>query len=369
MGRLRLDPAAGGFGEGRRASRQLCGQLPFGGSRRLGFGLELAGVPPGPQLTGVGLGQTHPLPGDGARGADPLTQTGQGVPDLLRRRDSWGTGPEEVLGLELGLAGSVQRGLDLRPPLPEQRFVGQLGFQRQRCLDEVVGQQPGPGIARLGLDDRRPAGDVGLAAQGLELAPDLRDQVGEPVEVALAGLQLAQCLLLALAVLEYTGGLLDESPPSLRGGLQDRVELALTHDDVHLPADPGVTEQVLNVQQPGGVAVDRVLRAPVAEHRAGDRHLGVVDRERTVSVVDREDDLGAAQRRPTGGAGEDDVFHLPAPQRLGPLLPHHPAQGVDHVGLARAVGPDHTGYARLEGERGGRGERLEPAQGQALEMH
>ena len=74
----------------------------------------------------------------------------------------------------------------------------------------------------------------------------------EPVEVALAGLQLAERLLLALAVLEDAGRLLDEAAAALRGGLQDRVELALADDDVHLPADAGVAEQLLDVQQPGG---------------------------------------------------------------------------------------------------------------------
>ena len=59
---------------------------------------------------------------------------------------------------------------------------------------------------------------------------------------------------------------------------------------------------------------------------------------------------------------------LPPRSDLGPLLAHHPAEGVDHVGLAGAVGTDDAGDARLEVERGGRGEGLEAAQGQALEI-
>jgi hypothetical protein len=38
----------------------------------------------------------------------------------------------------------------------------------------------------------------------------------------------------------------------LGGGLQDRVELPLPDDDVHLAADAGVAEQLLHVEQPGG---------------------------------------------------------------------------------------------------------------------
>jgi hypothetical protein len=40
-----------------------------------------------------------------------------------------------------------------------------------------------------------------------------------------------------------------------------------------------------------------------------------------------------------GGAGEDDVLHLAAAQRLGALLAHDPAEGVHDIGLARPVGP------------------------------
>ena len=170
-------------------------------------------------------------------------------------------------------------------------------------------------------------------------------------------------------MLEDAGGLLDEAAALLGRGRQDGVELALADDHVHLAADAGVGEQLLDVEQAAGLAVDRVLGAAVAEHGPRDRDLGVVDRQRAVGVVDGEDDLGAAQRRAAGGAGEDDVLHLAAAQRLGALLAHDPGEGVDDVGLAGAVGPDDAGDARLEAQGGRRREGLEAAQGQALQMH
>ena len=157
-------------------------------------------------------------------------------------------------------------------------------------------------------------------------------------QVGLHRVELAQRLLLALAVLEDAGGLLDEAAAVLGPGLQHRVELALADDDVHLAADAGVGQQLLDVEQPRDLlAVDLVLAGALAEHPPGDRHLGVVDRQRVVAVVDGQGDLGAAQRRAAGGAGEDDVFHLAAAQRLGALLAEHPGDGVDDVALARAV--------------------------------
>jgi hypothetical protein len=156
---------------------------------------------------------------------------------------------------------------------------------------------------------------------------------------------------------------------SVRPRVQDLVELALAHDDVHLAAEPAVGQQVLDVEEAAAVAVDRVLALPGTEHQAADRHLGVVDRQGAVAVVDGERDLGPAQRRPAGGAGEDDVFHLAAAEALRPLLAHHPGEGVDDVGLAGTVGADDAGDAGLEAQRGRGGERLEAAQGEGLQVH
>ncbi len=208
-----------------------------------------------------------------------------------------------------------------------------------------------------------------LAAQGLELAAEFVGQVLHAREVGLHRVQFAQGLLLALAVLEDAGRLLDEGAAAHGVGVQDGVELALADDDVHLAADAGVGEQFLDVQQATGVAVDLVLAAAVAEHDPRDGDLGVLDGQGAVGVVDGQGHLGAAQRRAAGGAGEDDVLHLAAAQRLGALLAHHPAEGVDDVGLARAVRPHDACDAGLEPERGRRGERLEPSEGQGLEVH
>ena len=141
-------------------------------------------------------------------------------------------------------------GLDLLAPLHEQRLVGHLGLERRARGDEVVGEQAGAGVAHVGLHRLRLPGDLGLPAERLELAADLGEQVGEAGQVAVGGVELAERLLLALAVLEDAGGLLDEAAAVLGGGVQDRVELALPDDHVHLAADAGVAEQLLHVEQP-----------------------------------------------------------------------------------------------------------------------
>ena len=309
-----------------------------------------------------------PLGGQVLRAAEPLGQRGQREPGLLRP----GQHGRGLLGglVELVLPGPGLGHLLLQGGAPGQhgglvRFVPpQIGGERH----VVVGEQPQPRVPQLGLDERGLPGHLGLPAQRLETAAQLGGEVDEPGQVGLHRLQLAQRLLLALAVLQDAGRLLDEPAPVLRPRLQDRVELALADDDVHLPADAGVGEQLLDVQQPAVVAVDRVLALPGPEHQPAERDLGIVNRQSAVGVVDGQRHLGPAQRWPRGGAREDDVFHLAAAQRLGALLAHHPGQGVDDVGLARAVRPDHAGDAGLEAERGGGGEGLEAAQSEALQV-
>src|SRR6266568_411102 len=145
--------------------------------------------------------------------------------------------------------------------------------------------------------------------------------------------------------------------------------MALPDDYVHLAAQARVGQQLLHVEQAAVVAVDGVLALPGPEHQSAERHLGVLDGQGAVGVVDGQRDLGPAEGRARGGAREYDVLHLAAAQRLGSLLAHDPGQGVNDVGLARAVRADHAGDAGLEAERGGGGEGLEAAQREALQVH
>jgi len=125
--------------------------------------------------------------------------------------------------------------------------------------DDVVGEQPEPGVPQFRLDDRGAAGQFRLAAERFELAAQLRDQVTHPVEVALHRGEFPQRFLFAFAVFEDARGFFNERTALLRSGVQHRVELPLADDDVHLPADTGVAEQFLDVEEAAGVAVDGVL--------------------------------------------------------------------------------------------------------------
>jgi hypothetical protein len=212
-------------------------------------------------------------------------------------------------------------------------------------------------------------GGVGLLLQRAELTAHLAQQVLQPGEVALGVGQPPLGLLLAAAELEDARGLLDDQPSFFGSGVQHRVDLALADDHVLLAAHTRVAQELLDVEQPARHAVDGVLAVSGAEQRAGDRDLGELDRQRPGAVVDGERHLGATQGGTLLGAGEDDVVHLLGAHRARGLGAEHPADGVDHVGLAAAVGADHDGDAGFHHQGGGVGEGLEALDGERSQEH
>ena len=113
-------------------------------------------------------------------------------------------------------------------------------------------------------------------------------------------------------MLEDSRGLFDEAATLLGRGGQDRIELPLADNDVHLTAHARVRQQLLDIQQARRSPVNGVLGASPAKQSAADRHLGILDVEQPVGVVDRQVHLGAPQRRAPRCPRENHVRHLPA---------------------------------------------------------
>jgi len=242
------------------------------------LGLECLGV--ASALGGVfdlGADESQSLGSERCGAEEALAQRGQAEPRLLRRCQ------ERCRGLGLGVEQGLLRrersksSLDLEAPLAHGRLVRYLGGQGLAELSEVVGHEAQASITGLGLDHHRASGDLGLAPQGLQLPPELGREIRDPREVALHGIELAEGLLLALTVLEDARGLLDEATTVLGGGVQDRIELPLPHDDVHLATDAGIGQELLDVEESARGAVDGVFGTAVAEESARDGDLGVVD--------------------------------------------------------------------------------------------
>ena len=266
---------------------------------RVGLGVELVGV--AARCARLGRGREVPRPflgqPDGAR--EPLVQRGQAVPGVLRRREPWRVVGEGGLQPFLFDAGGGELGLDLGAPRPCARLVGLLLGELVAQRDEVVGEQPQPRVAQLGLHGLRPGGRSRPAARaGLSWRRSSAVRSVSRVRLACIASSLRSAFSLRLRCLRTPAASSMKARRSSGLRRQHRVELALPDDDVHLAADAGVGQQLLDVEQTAVAAVDLVLARAVAEHPPGDRHLGVVDGQRAVGVVDRERDLGAAERRP-----------------------------------------------------------------------
>ena len=152
-----------------------------------------------------------------------------------------------IVAQELAGAGAqsvelIQPDRDLQPPqlVPEDQIL--------------------PGLLRLG-------------PQGLHLELQLVDLVVDAHQVLLGALQFPLGLLLAVAVAGDAGRLLKDLPAVGRLDGQDLVDLALTDDGVALPAQTGVHEQLVDVPEPHGVAVDEVFTLPRAVVPPGDHDL------------------------------------------------------------------------------------------------
>ena len=94
-------------------------------------------------------------------------------------------------------------------------------------------------------------GGLGLAAQRAQLALDLTEQVLEAEHVLIGALQASLGLLLAPPVFEDPGGFLDDRSVLFRRCIENGVDLALADDHVLMSPDPGIAEQLLDIQQAG----------------------------------------------------------------------------------------------------------------------
>ena len=228
------------------------------------------------------------------------------------------------------------------------------------------------GLAHLGGDfavaDRLPR----LLLQAVDLSGQLPDDVLDPGEVGLGGLQPQLGLVAAGVKSRDTGGVLQHAAALLGLGLNDLADLALVHQRRRARAGRGIGKQDLHVAGAHIAAVDAIDRARLALDPARDlQNLAVVHRRRrrAIGIVDRHHHFGVVARRTVAGTGEDHRIHVGGAQRFMRGLAHRPAQRLDQIGFAAAVRPDHAGEAGFDHEISGFDERLETVEAKAGQFH
>ena len=165
------------------------------------------------------------------------------------------------------------------------------------------------------------------------------------------------------------GGFLEDHPAFLGVRLDEPLDLALLDDAVGVHADAGIHEELADVAEAAGLAVEEVFGLAAAVEAARDADLGVLAREHAAVVEETQAGLGVAERAAGRGAAEDHFGHLRRADGAGALLAQDPAHRVHDVALAAAVRPDERRDAGAEIEFGLVRERLEPAHLQLFEQH
>ena len=382
LGRLLGDDALPlGIGDPCRGGRKglLLGAERLKQGKDLGVGLlDFALLLPDAEIHGcdVGTRSLHHVPeltaplgirGDAAlAGENPVTEGLKAIPG----RAGFG-----VQGRQL-LAGSGNLGLLLGDfPLVEGARVGtalhipgdigdgalqvKVGAMGEMRVEDAQVLHEGLVAARLSR----------LALERADLALHFLDDVGDAQEVALGVLQLTEGLFFLRLVLRDPGGLLEDRATVLGAAVEQERGLALLHDGVGAPADAGVHEEIVDVLQAAGRAVDQVLRLAVAEDAARDPDLVPVDAKILLALAEGHGDLGHVVGLAGIGAAEDDIRHLAAAQGLGRLLSKHPADGIKDVGLAATVGTDDRRHPSVKAEDRLGGKGFETYQFKGLKIH
>lgn len=255
------------------------------------------------------------------------------------------------LRLVMALAGNVLLDLDLGR--------GQArAFLVVLALEAAVFERAQLGfLARLLVLQSLPAlGGAGLPVQMFELLVHFVAHVAHAVEVFAGGLDAALGFLAALLVLGDAGGFFQMRAQFVGRGLDDLADHALLDDRVAARTQAGAEEQIGDVAAAAARAVEEVRRLTVAGDLALHRNLGVLPvfaLDGAVGVVEDQLDRGLAHRLARVGTGKDHVGERVAAQTAGRAFAHHPADGVDDVGLAATIGTDHAGHIgrQMQGRR------------------
>ncbi len=240
---------------------------------------------------------------------------------------------------------------------------------------ELVAGELGFEVLEFFLDGAEAFGFSGLALERADLAFDFADEVGDAEEVLFRMFEFAEGLAFLGFEAGDAGGFLEDHTTIFGFGGEDLGDVPLGHDAVAGAADAGAEEQLLDILQTAGGAVNEIFAATIPEDTSGDRDFIEIDVNTRgaelvfVDVRDGQRDFRHGERFASVGAIEDDVGHFTATEGFGGLLTEDPAYGVGNVGFTAAVGADDTSDARLEREGGFVGERLEAEDGEAFQVH
>ena len=208
---------------------------------------------------------------------------------------------------------------------------------------------------------------AGLGPHSAQAAFHFVDDVRQAQQVLLDPLQPPQGLELLELEAADAGGLFEDHAAVFGRGLQEHVDLALLDHAIGLRAQAGAGQQVADIAEPAGIAIDQVFALAAAIDAPRDVDLRRIDGQEAAGVVERERDLGRVHSPAGGRAVENDVGHFLAAEALDALLAQDPFDGIHDVRLSRPVGADDHGDPGGEFEPRLIGEAFETGEFKRLE--
>ena len=222
--------------------------------------------------------------------------------------------------------------------LPEFRFHLIRADQEQVQVQHL---QPGgqvqvnPGVLRV-------------LFQRAETVLQFIQQVIHPGNVFLGTGQLLVRFFLAGTELDDTRGLLKDLAAVLSLAGQDFINAALADNGIALLADTGIAEQIHDVLQAAGRAVQEIFAFPAAVNPAGHLNLRIVQGKAFIFIVKDKGNFTVTEGLSALCAAENHVLHAGAAQDFRALLTEHPAHCVAYIAFSGSVGSHDRGDAFLE---------------------
>ena len=245
--------------------------------------------------------------------------------------------------------------------LGRRRFsLGQIGGGG--CFAPAGEDHARLGDADLGGKEAVPFGLTRLATERGGACLLIGNHLVQPQEVRLGGAQFLFGVAAADVEARDAGGFLQHGATVGGLGGDHRADPALADERGGVGAGRGIGEEERHVLGAHILAVDAIGAAGAALDAADDLGLLAVH-------FGEQRDLGKVAWGAGRGAGEDHVFHAGAAHRFRAVFAHRPAQRLEQVGLAAAVGADDAGQPRLDAQVGGIDEALEARKAKALDLH
>ena len=194
------------------------------------------------------------------------------------------------------------------------------------------------------------AGLAHLAAEIVDVAFQFAKRVLDPQEIIVDRFEFIPRRSAAGLVLGDPRGLLQNAPSVLCLLADDFIDHPLFHHRVGARSEPGVHEQILDVEEAAGDLVQEVVAVAGSEQPARDGYLRILDGEVVGGIVDGDRHLGHALLLALTGAGEYHFLHALAPHGTSPLFAEDPTDRLHYIGLAAAVWADDDGDAGTKGD-------------------